>query len=138
MGIDAENPRGSVAARSRLGRGLLIAAGSIAIALGLLGVFIPVLPTTPFLLLAAACYARSSARLHRWLHTNRVFGEYLRRYRAGEGLPLASKLISIGLLWLSLGASAFGVPARLWWVRVLLGGIGLAVTVHLLRIKTRR
>ena len=97
------------------------------------------LPTTPFLLLAAACYVRSSERLHRWLFTNRLFGEYLRRYRDGEGLPLASKIATLALLWISLGASAaLAVPERLWWVRAFLLLVGAGVTIHVLRIKTRR
>jgi hypothetical protein len=129
----------SGAGRSALVRALLVAAGSLAIALGVLGLFLPVLPTTPFLLLAAACYARSSTRLHRWLYANRVFGEYLRRYRAGEGIPLASKGLILALLWASLGASArVAIPARLLWLKILLGLVGLGVTIHIVRIKTRR
>jgi uncharacterized membrane protein YbaN (DUF454 family) len=120
-------------------RALLGAAGVLAVGLGLLGVIVPVLPTTPFLLLAAACFLRSSARLHQWLLENRVFGEYLRRYREGEGLPLSSKITTLALLWASLGASAmFAVPSRLWWVRLLLLAVGAGVTVHILKIKTFR
>ena len=104
-----------------------------------MGAFVPVMPTTPFLLLAAACFSRSSERLHRWLFTNRLFGNYLRRYRDGEGLPRASKIATLVLLWTSLGASAlFAVPERLWWVRALLLLVGIGVTIHVLRIKTRR
>ena len=104
-----------------------------------MGAFVPVLPTTPFLLLAAACFVRSSERLHRWLFSNRLFGEYLRRYRDGEGLPLSSKVATLVLLWASIGSSALlAVPDRLWSVRVALFAIAVAVTVHVLRIKTRR
>jgi uncharacterized membrane protein YbaN (DUF454 family) len=68
-----------------------------------------------------------------------VFGEYIRRYLSGEGLPLATKVVTLSLLWLSLGASAFlAVPERLWWVRLLLLAVGIGVTTHLLRIKTSR
>ncbi len=117
----------------------LIAAGVLFVGLGVIGAFVPVLPTTPFLLLAAACFVRSSERMHRWLHQNRVFGEYLRRYRDGEGIPLASKIWTLALLWATLGGSAFvAVPARLWWVRLFLLAVGLGVTIHILRIKTRR
>ena len=125
--------------RRRVVQALLIAAGTLFVGLGVLGIVLPVLPTTPFLLLAAACCLRSSSRLYRWLHTNRWFGKCLRWYRDGEGIPLASKIVSITLLWLSLGSSAlFAVPPRLWWVRAVLGFIGLGVTIHLVRIKTRR
>lgn len=126
-------------ARSHMKRVLLIVAGTLFVVLGLVGVVLPVLPTTPFLLLAAACYVRSSRRLYRWLLTNRFFGEYLRRFRDGEGIPLATKIWAISLLWLSLGSSAFlAVPARLWWVRLLLLVVGIGVTNHIARIQTRR
>jgi uncharacterized membrane protein YbaN (DUF454 family) len=126
-------------AGSRIQRVLLIVAGTLFVALGLVGVVLPVLPTTPFLLLAAACYVRSSRRLYRWLLTNRFFGEYLRRFRDGEGIPLATKIWAISLLWLSLGSSAFlAVPARLWWVRLILVVVGLGVTNHIVRIPTRQ
>ena len=126
-------------AGSRIKRVLLITAGTLFVALGLVGVVLPVLPTTPFLLLAAACYVRSSRRLYRWLLTNRFFGEYLRRFRDGEGIPLAAKIWAISLLWLSLGSSALlAVPARLWWVRLILLAVGIGVTTHIARIPTRR
>jgi hypothetical protein len=122
----------------RLLRGLLVAAGVLLVGLGAVGALVPVLPTTPFLLLAAACFLRSSERMHRWLLQNRVFGEYLRRYRDGEGLPLASKITTIVLLWATLGLSALvAVPVHLWWSRLLLLVVGLGVTIHILRIKTR-
>lgn len=117
----------------------LIATGVLFVVLGVVGVFVPVLPTTPFLLLAAACFVRSSERMHRWLLENCVFGEYLRRYRDGEGLPPALKLWTLGMLWTTLAISAFvAVPARLWWGRLLLLAVGLGVTIHVLRIRTRR
>lgn len=125
-------------AGSRVKRMILVVAGSLFVGLGILGAVLPVLPTTPFLLLAAACYVRSSRPLYHWLLTNRFFGEYLRRFRDGEGIPLATKIWAISLLWLSLGSSAFlAVPARLWWVRLLLLVIGLGVTTHIARIPTR-
>jgi uncharacterized protein len=126
-------------AGSRVKRVLLVVAGTLFVALGLVGVVLPVLPTTPFLLLAAACYVRSSRRLYRWLLTNRFFGEYIRRFRDGEGIPLATKIWAIMLLWLSLGSSALlAVPARLWWVRLILLVVGIGVTNHIARIPTRR
>jgi uncharacterized protein len=125
--------------RGKIVRGMLVVLGTLSVALGVIGAVVPVLPTTPFLLLAAACYLRSSRRLHRWLLSNRVFGEYIRRYLSGEGLSLATKVVTLILLWLSLGASAFlAVPERLWWVRLLLFIVGIGVTTHLLRMKTSR
>jgi uncharacterized membrane protein YbaN (DUF454 family) len=124
---------------SRPRRIVLILAGSLFIVLAGFGAILPILPTTPFLLLAAACYLRSSHRLYKWLLGNRLFGEYLRRYRAGEGLPLKLKIWTVVVLWLSLAASAFwAVPARLWWVRVLLALVGIGVSLHLAHLKTWR
>jgi len=118
---------------------LLTFAGLVCVGLAAAGAVLPLLPTTPFLLLAAACFARSSPRLNRWLHTNRVFGAYLRRYRRGEGLPLVAKIAILSLLWLSLSASALlAVPDHLWPVRVALAVIGLGVSLHILRIRTYR
>lgn len=89
-----------------LTRHALFAAGSVSLALGIIGVFVPLLPTTPFLLLAAACYIRSSPRAHHWLVGNRVLGAYIRGYRSGAGLPLSVKLITLCVLWITIGYSA--------------------------------
>ena len=119
-------------------RPLLAAAGLFFTALALLGIMLPVLPTTPFLLLAAWCFARSSPRLYDWLHENRLFGEYLRRYRNGEGLPLQVKVTTISLLWLTLGFSAAWAWPQRPWLAGALGLIGAAVTAHIALIKTRQ
>lgn len=77
-------------------------AGAAALLLGILGIFLPLLPTTPFLLLASACFARGSTRLHGWLLSHRVFGEYLRNFEAGRGIPLKAKVVATIMLWASL------------------------------------
>lgn len=125
-------------APGRLRRSLLVAAGVACVFLGAIGILIPVLPTTPFLLLAAACFLRSSERLHGWLLGNRVFGEYLRRYVNGEGIPLSSKIGTLAFLWFTLAVSIFAfVPAGLWWVRLVLAAIGVGVTLRIATIPTR-
>ena len=121
----------------RLGRVLLVAGGTLCVALAVLGLFLPVLPTTPFLLLAAFCYARSSERFYHWLMTNRWFGAYIRNYREGKGIPLWHKVVAITLLWLTIGyAAGFVVPQ--WWVKGIMLGIAVAVTFHLVKTKTAR
>jgi len=120
---------------SRLARALLVACGTLAVALGALGVFLPVLPTTPFLLLAAVCYARGSQRCHHWLLHNRLFGRYIRDYREGRGVTLRHKVVALALLWLTIGFAA-GWVVPVWWGRLLLLGIAAGVTVHLVRMKT--
>lgn len=121
---------------ARMRRYLLIAAGSLALALGVVGAFLPLLPTTPFVLLAAACYAKSSRRLFVWLNLNPVFGKILRRYRAGRGIPRGTKIVAQLTVAASIGLSAaLAVPDRLWLVRWLLIGIGIAVIFYIGRIK---
>lgn len=125
----------TVPSNNRLIKYLLIAGGSIAVILGVIGIFLPVLPTTPFLLLAAACYARSSQRFYNWLITNRYCGKYIRNYREGNGISLRHKITVISILWLTIGATCiWGIT--LLWLRILLIIIAAGVTAHLLRIKT--
>ncbi|MEP0773000.1 MAG: YbaN family protein [Acidobacteriota bacterium] len=112
------------------------AAGWLFLSLGALGVPLPLLPTTPFLLLATACFLRGSPRLHAWMMSNRVFGSYLRDYRAGLGVPATTKASAIGLLWLGIGLS-IGLWVQVMLVRVVLLLIATAVTVHILLIPTK-
>ena len=88
-------------------RGLFVTAGLVCLGLGVLGIFLPVLPTTPFLLLAAGCFARSSRRLHRWLHTNRCFGKYIEAYIVHRAVPMKVKIVAVALLWPMIGSSAW-------------------------------
>lgn len=118
-------------------KALLVAAGTLAVALGVLGIFLPLLPTTPFLLLAAACYARSSSRFYRWLLGNRWFGEYIKSYREKRGVPVRVKAASLALLWAAILVSAFGF-VQSGWVRLLLMVIALGVSAHILSLKTLR
>ena len=118
-------------------RALLIILGTLCVALGVFGMFLPVLPTTPFLLLAAICYARSSERFYHWLMTNRLCGEYIRNYREGRGIPLKQKILIILLLWLTISSTAWLAVSQ-WWVRWILLGIAVGVTIHLVKLKTYR
>lgn len=108
--------------------------GALAVLLAIAGIFLPLVPTTPFLLLASACFARGSTRMHRWLTTNRFFGRYLLDFENRRGLPLRGKLFIWLTLWISLG---FGI-SRLnsLALQVLLGAIGLAVSVYVYRFPT--
>jgi uncharacterized protein len=116
-----------------------LAAGCAFVVLATIGVVVPVLPTTPFLLLAAACFFRSSGRMHRWLLGNRLFGEYLRRYRDGEGMSVSAKVTTLVLLWATLAASLFwAAPDATAWTRIALVVVGLGVTLFVVRIKTHR
>jgi uncharacterized membrane protein YbaN (DUF454 family) len=121
---------------NRLKRQLLITIGTICVAIGVIGIFIPILPTTPFLLLAAACYMRSSQKFYNWLMNNRLFGTYMRNYLEGRGIPIKVKVFTIALLWVTIGISVWAVAN--WVVTVILLIIATAVTLHIIFIKARR
>lgn len=114
---------------------LLIVSGTVSLGLGIAGVFLPLLPTTPFLLLAAACYARGSKRLHRRLLENRVFGRYIRDYIERRGVTLRVKLVLLPLLWGTIAYSAL-FAVRHVALKALLLCVALLVSLHILRLKT--
>ncbi len=113
----------------------MIIAGTFSVGLGILGIFLPLLPTTPFLLLAAACYARSSERFSNWLLNNKLLGNYIKNYREKKEVPLKVKALTISLLWITIGCSVvFAVHVLL--VRIILILIAIGVTIHILHIRT--
>jgi uncharacterized membrane protein YbaN (DUF454 family)/ubiquinone/menaquinone biosynthesis C-methylase UbiE len=112
-------------------------AGTISTAIGILGIFVPILPTTPFLLLAAACYIRSSERFYRWLLNNRIFGVYISNYIEGKGMILRVKLFTIFLLWVSIGI-AIWIGTQNLVIRIVLALVAAGVTLHIISIKARR
>ena len=116
-------------------RYVLIACGFLLLALGAVGIVIPVLPTTPFVLLAAGCFSASSPKAYRFLTRNRFFGPYIEHYKAGGGISKAAKARGIIVLWVLLTVSA--VLADKLWLYLLLSAVGIGVTLHLLTIKTR-
>ncbi|MDD5507277.1 MAG: YbaN family protein [Bacteroidales bacterium] len=116
-------------------RSLLIIAGTFFVGLGILGIFLPLLPTTPLLLLAAALYSRSSGRFYNWLIHNRWFGKYISDYREGKGVPGKVKLSSITFLWLTIIVSLILIDVL--WIRILLVIIAAGVTIHILLIRPR-
>lgn len=120
---------------SDLLRWLLLVIGWLAIAAGLVGLFLPVVPTVPFLLLAVACFARSSERCHRWLVEHNHFGPLLRGYLHGGGIPLKAKRMAIGMVWISFPTSALlFVPVV--WLKVVLLAVAVAITIYLISLPT--
>jgi uncharacterized membrane protein YbaN (DUF454 family) len=114
---------------------ILITVGTFFVGLGILGIFIPILPTTPFLLLAAACYARSSKKFYEWLINNKLIGAYIKNYREGRGIPLKIKVFTISLLWVTILFSVFYISHNSW-IKIILIIIASGVTIHILTIKT--
>lgn len=114
---------------------VLLTVGWISLGLGTIGLFLPVLPTTPFVLLAAACFLRSSERLHGWLVEHPTFGTHIADYLAGHGLTRRTKMVAIGTLWASVALSTIVfVPHALADAIIIV--IAAAVTVYLLRLPT--
>lgn len=109
--------------------------GWLATGLGVLGIFLPLLPTTPFILLAAACFARSSSRFYDWLINHPQFGHTIRHYRAGNGIPRKAKIYALTLMWLSISFSAL-VVVPLFWVKILLFAIAIGVSAYLISLPT--
>jgi hypothetical protein len=124
-------------ATSRVARYSYIVAGSVLAGVGIIGIFLPLLPTTIFFLLAAACYSRSSPGAYRWLTTNRYFGSYLRNYQEHRGATVGTKIISLVVLWLGIGTADYLLALPVW-VEILLLGIAVGVSIHLLRLRTIR
>ena len=111
------------------------AVGLVAVGLGLAGMFLPLLPTTPFLLLAAALFFRSSPRLYAWLLGHRTLGPYIRNFREHKAIPLHTKVVSVSLVWITLLYCAFGMGLSMW-LSVLLLLLAAAITWHILSYRT--
>jgi len=118
---------------ARLMKVLLVAAGTLCVGLGVLGIFLPLLPTTVFLLMAAACYARSSDRFYQRLIGSRWLGGYIRNHREGRGMTRRQKALTLGLLWLGIGSTMVWTVESVW-IRLLLLSIAIGVTVHVVRL----
>lgn len=118
-------------------KAVLIFAGTMCVALGVLGMFLPLLPTTVFLLMAAYCYSRSSERFHDWLLNNRWCGAYIKNYKSGKGISMRQKISTIAVLWASISFSIWMVSAG-FWLTLLLVAIAVGVSLHLILLKTYR
>lgn len=116
---------------------MLIVLGSIALVLGIIGIFLPLLPTTPFLLLAAALYFRSSPRLYEWLLSQKRLGPYIRNFREHKAIPLRAKTISVSMVWLTLLYCAYILHEQPW-LSILMIVIAIGITWHILSYKTLR
>ncbi len=126
----------SLPRKNKIKRLLLITVGVISLIFGGFGIILPLLPTTPFVLLAAACFSYASPRLAKKLENSKLFGTYLRHWRTKSGIPLKTKMRALILLWSGLIISAIIVNTL--FITILLGSIGTIVTLHLILIKTNK
>ncbi len=113
----------------------MIAAGLLSVGLGIIGIVLPILPTTPFFLLAAYLFVRSSQKLYRWLLTHRIFGNYIRNYIQHKAISRGVKAFTLILLWGTIGFSIY-LMSHLLWVQILLLIIAIGVSTHILRLRT--
>ena len=111
-------------AKNPLLRLLWIGLGCFFVGLGAIGAVVPGMPTTVFLVLAAACFIRSSQRLYDWLISNKTFGPYLKNYREGKGIPLRAKVIALSLIVIFVSFAVF-YAIEVTLIKVLVGLIGL-------------
>lgn len=117
---------------------LFVVLGALSLLLGLVGIFVPLLPTTPFLLLAAALWVRSSPKLYVWLLAHRRLGPYIRNFRENRAIPLRAKILSVTLLWATLLYCIFFVVEEWWWAQLALLAVAVGVTWHILSFATLR
>lgn len=124
-------------AKFKVGKKVLVVFGCTSLGLGILGIFLPLLPTTPFLLLSAWLFGKSSDRLYAWLLNHKTLGPYIKSYREEKVIPLKAKIISIALLWATITYTALWVINPIW-LKVLLFAIAIGVSIHILSFKTRK
>lgn len=117
-------------------RALLLILGLLSLGFGILGVFVPLLPTTPFLLLSAYCFIRSSDKLYNWLIGNKFLGHYIHNYIENRAIEPRVKWFTIALLWISILTSVFTLSVAIW-IKVLLLMIAVGVTIHVLSLKRK-
>lgn len=115
-------------------RMLLISVGWLSVVLGVIGIFLPIMPTTPFLLLAAACFMRTSPKFYRWLVEHPHLGKYLVYYLEGKGIPLKAKIYTIVLITISMSVTSYIVPVTA--VKILLPLVGVLVVLYIVRQPT--
>jgi hypothetical protein len=108
--------------------------GTLFLLVGILGIIVPLLPATPFLLLASTCYVRGSQTLHRWLIRNRYVGTYITAIKEHRGMPLTAKIMTTAVLWASLLFSLYRIDS--WLLDATLLMVGIGVTVLIVRLKT--
>lgn len=119
--------------RNPIIRYALFTLGWISFALGMIGLLLPVVPTSPFLLLSAACFLRSSPRFYKWLTEHRWWGRYIRYFLDGQGIPRRIKVLILSMLWIMILSSAL-IIVKILWVSVTMVIIAMAVSVYIIRL----
>lgn len=114
-----------------------LVSGILLVAIGVIGIFLPLLPTTIFLILASACFVKSSPKANEWLKNNKYLGPYLKNYQEKNGLTIKSKIFTLIFLWISILASAIFLTNE-FYIKMILLAIAVGVSFHILSIKTKK
>lgn len=117
---------------------LLSFLGIVSLALGIAGIFLPLLPTTPFLLLSAWLFMRSSPRLYSWLTNHPRLGPYIRNFRENRAIPLRVKVVAVTTVWLTIGFCIFAVVDEWWWAQAAMALLAAGITWHILSYATQK
>lgn len=121
----------------KLFRYAYLTAGILLVMIGVIGIFLPLLPTTIFLILASACFVKSSPKANDWLRNHKILGIYLKNYQDKTGLTVKTKAVTITFLWLSIIFSAFFLTSE-FYIRMILLAIAVGVSIHLILVKTKK
>lgn len=138
----ASNTRDSKMKEWNVSRALWFIVGMVCLFLGAVGIVLPILPTTPFLLASAACFCKSSSRMYNWLLGNRWFGEYIKNYKEGRGLPVKTKITALSVLWITIGFSTIFLlnrllpPQLVLPMQLIMAAVAIGVSIHILRLPT--
>jgi uncharacterized membrane protein YbaN (DUF454 family) len=119
-------------------KNILALFGIISLTLGIIGVFLPLIPTTPFILLSAALFARSSDKLNFWLRNHKIFGQLITDFADDKSIPLHAKISSLSILWITMLYTIFVVANEKLWLQILLATIAIGVSIHILGFKTKK
>jgi len=122
---------------SKIQKIFYFSSGIILVTIGTIGIFLPVLPTTIFLILASACFIRSSPKAHQFLRNHKIFGQYIKNYEEKSGLTIKSKIYNIIFLWIMILMSVIFFTEEII-IRIVLFIIAIGVTIHLIMIKTKK
>ncbi len=115
---------------------LIFIGGMVSLIIGIIGIVLPVIPTTPLLLLAAACFAKSSKKFYNWLMNNRILGTIIKNYKEGKGMPIKTKIFTLSTLWITIMITIFFF-VKILWIQIILWIIVLAVSTHIILIRPK-
>lgn len=132
-----ENSKQNSAEYPAFYRYLYLISGFLLVVIGVIGIFLPILPTTIFLILASACFVKSSPRANEWLRNHKILGIYIKNYQDKSGLTIKAKVFNIAFLWIMILSSAYFFTEELY-IKLLLIAIAIGVTIHLLMVKTKK